>query len=81
MISFALSVYLCQSMMKNVWVKWNEDPVIVTFNEKSIPVSEIPFPAVTICPGTKSQINKLNFTDVYHMLNIPEANISEERSI
>lgn len=81
MISFALSVYLCQSMIQNVWLKWDEDPVIVTFNEKSIPVSEIPFPAVTICPETKSQINKLNFTDVYHMLSENVANISEERSI
>lgn len=43
-----------------------ESPVIVSFAEKSTPVWAIPFPAVTICPETKTYMNLLNFTDVYN---------------
>lgn len=66
--AFGLSLILCGTLIRKVWIKWDQSPVIVSFAEKSTPVWEIPFPAVTICPETKSYMNKLNFTDVYHTM-------------
>lgn len=67
-IAIGLSLCLCGILIWNVLIKWNQTPVIVSFAEKSAPVWEVPFPAVTVCPETKSYANKLNFTDAYNML-------------
>lgn len=67
-IAFGLSLFFCGFLIHNVWIKWDQSPVIVSFAEKSTPVWEIPFPAVTICPETKTYMDKLNFTDAYHTL-------------
>lgn len=68
-------------MILNVYIKWDQSPVIVSFAEKSTPVWEIPFPAVTICPETKANVSMLNFTDIYHEMmyaETPPYNISDE---
>lgn len=65
---FLLSVYGCGRLIQNIYRKWDQTPVIVSFNEKSTPVWQIPFPAVTICPETKMKLQYLNFTASYHML-------------
>ena len=41
-------------------------PVIVSFAEKSTPVWEIPFPAITICPETKVLKKYADFTKGHH---------------
>ncbi|KAL1122769.1 hypothetical protein AAG570_003096 [Ranatra chinensis] len=51
-----------------IWRKWTTSPVIVTFAERSTPVWQVPFPAVTICPQVKSRATIFNFTDVYSKL-------------
>lgn len=43
-------------MMMSIWTKWHHQPVIVSFNDKTTPISVIPFPAVTIC--TTKKFNK-----------------------
>lgn len=48
-----------------IWEKWQTSPVIVSFAEKSTPVWQIPFPAVTICPETKAMTQYVNFTKGY----------------
>lgn len=50
-------------------MKWEQSPGFVSFAEKSTPIWEIPFPAITICPETKSKIEFLNFTKIYHYLD------------
>lgn len=59
---------MCALSINNVYTKWDQSQVIVSFAEKSTPVWEIPFPAVTICPETKSKIDYLNFTTAYHTM-------------
>lgn len=44
-IAFLLSIYGCSRLIYNVWNKWDQSPVIVSFAEKSTPVWQIPFPA------------------------------------
>ncbi|GBP43266.1 Pickpocket protein 28 [Eumeta japonica] len=66
LITFLLSLGLCCSLIYNVWIKWQESPVIVSFSEKMIPVWQVPFPSFTICPRTKTQTFVYNFTDNYN---------------
>lgn len=74
-------MYGCGKLILNVYVKWDQSPVIVSFAEKSTPVWEIPFPAVTICPETKANVSLLNFTGLYHQMMFnehPPYNISDD---
>lgn len=80
--AFIVALVLCGSLIKNVYTKWDQSPVIVSFAEKSTPVWEIPFPAVTICPETKTKMDFLNFTSAYHTMNdagVPPYNMSDEK--
>nr|CAD7454156.1 unnamed protein product [Timema tahoe] len=75
-----LSVGFCSHLIFKVWVKWNSSPVIVSFNEKSTPVWEIPFPAVTICSETKARQTLFNFTEaimIYHLGNFTESELQK----
>lgn len=65
LVAFILCVYGCGYLIKNSWDQWNENPILINFNEKSTPVWSIPFPAVTICPETKVQKSIFNFGDVF----------------
>ncbi|XP_038222386.1 pickpocket protein 28-like [Zerene cesonia] len=66
---FSSSVILCSVLIRKVWIKWNESPVIVSFAETSTPVWQIPYPAVTVCIETKAMQTKFNFTEYYHLYN------------
>ncbi|XP_031637927.1 pickpocket protein 28-like [Contarinia nasturtii] len=65
---FVVSLYYCGSNIHQVWIIWNTSLGIVSFAEKSTPVWAIPFPAVTICPLTKTYVDKLNMTEAFHTL-------------
>ncbi|XP_065086994.1 pickpocket protein 28-like [Ochlerotatus camptorhynchus] len=67
-VTFLISVYGCSRLIQNIYRKWDQTPVIVSFNEKSTPVWQIPFPAVTICPETKAKAEYLNFTTMFHQI-------------
>ncbi|CAG2062721.1 unnamed protein product, partial [Timema podura] len=54
----------CTYLIVKVWRKWNDSPVIVSFDETSTPVWDIPFPAVTICSEVKVKQTLFNFTEV-----------------
>lgn len=62
----------------NIWDKWNNNPVIVSFAEKSTPVWQIPFPAVTVCPETKARQSVFNFTEMFWKLTDKRDNKSDE---
>ena len=61
---FLICFFGCGRLIFNIYQKWDTTPVIVSFAEKSTPVWQIPFPAVTICPETKAK--DYNFTEGYH---------------
>lgn len=48
-----MSVILCVIVILSVWSTWKNHPVAVTFDDKTTPIAEIPFPAVTICTTQK----------------------------
>lgn len=65
-IAFVLCLIGCGILIHDSWNKWEQSPVIINFNEKSTPVWDIPFPAVTICPETKTKSYIFNFTKVFN---------------
>ncbi|XP_072944671.1 pickpocket protein 28-like [Epargyreus clarus] len=77
---FILCVVFCSFLIRKVWIKWTESPVIVSFAENSTPVWQIPYPAITVCFETKAMQTRFNFTKYYHMyLNeTTKANLTEE---
>lgn len=68
-IAFGISVIGCSFLISNIYEKWQTSPVIVSFAEKSTPVWQIPFPAVTICPETKAMVKHINFTKGYNYIH------------
>lgn len=70
-VVFLLSLYGCGRLIQTVYIKWDREPVIVTFAQKPTPVFQIPFPAVTICPETKVKASNLNFTKTYYYSRYP----------
>lgn len=73
---FLLSICTCFKLTLNIWDKWNNNPVIVSFAEKSTPVWQIPFPSVTVCAETKARQRAFNFTDKYWQLRDFRNNVS-----
>ena len=54
---------MCYILTFKTYDKWQNSPVIVSFDEKMTPNWKIPFPAVTICPETKSNTEVFNITE------------------
>ncbi|KAH8387433.1 hypothetical protein KR093_007037 [Drosophila rubida] len=78
---FVVSIYCCARLINSAYTKWDATPVIVSFAERSTPVWNIPFPAVTICSETKRVLKKSGdhnsyaslynqFTDAMHATKI-----------
>lgn len=77
------SIYTCATLIMNIWDKWNNNPVIVSFAEKSTPVWQIPFPTVTVCTETKGRQTAFNFTEMYWKIsdrfnNVTDIDLTDE---
>lgn len=69
---FVVSIYCCATLINSAYTKWNETPVIVSFAERSTPVWNIPFPAVTICSETKRVVkanSNNSFANLYNQFS------------
>ncbi|XP_062555545.1 pickpocket protein 28-like [Armigeres subalbatus] len=56
-----------------LYKKWCDNPVVIGYATKLSPVSTIPFPAVTICPLTKTRVEAFNITEVHGIISRGEA--------
>jgi acid-sensing ion channel, other len=80
-IAFCISVIGCSIMIHKIYDKWQLSPVIVSFAEKSTPVWQIPFPAVTICPETKAMAKHIRFTHGYNCVhNMTTYNLTDDEA-
>ncbi|RZC38133.1 ASC domain containing protein [Asbolus verrucosus] len=61
---FAICLSGCAFSIYTVYKKWEQSPVIVNLANSGTPIYKIPFPAVTICPESKSAEDIFNYTDV-----------------
>lgn len=48
-LAFCLVFFLSGYFISHVWIKWSASPVIITLNALATPITEFPFPAITIC--------------------------------
>lgn len=62
-IVFVISIYGCVVLIMNVWDKWEENPVMVSFAQTPTSIWDIPFPAVTICSETKIKKSVFNYEE------------------
>jgi Amiloride-sensitive sodium channel len=67
-VVLCISMALCGVFIFKIYDKWDTSPMIVSFDERSTPNWQIPFPAVTICPETKVNSSMLNITEIYNMI-------------
>ncbi|EFA08873.2 Pickpocket protein 28-like Protein [Tribolium castaneum] len=81
-VLFAISLYICVSLIIQTWVKWDQSPVLVSFAQSPTPVWQVPFPAITICSETKARQRAYNFTYYYHkvieQLTTGDGNLTQE---
>ncbi|XP_001851494.2 pickpocket protein 28 [Culex quinquefasciatus] len=54
-IIFATTLYFAGTNIVEAWIKWEKNPVKIVSAEHVTYSWEVPFPAVTICPQTKSK--------------------------
>lgn len=57
-------------------MEWKENPVMLILSQQSMPLGNIPFPSITICPNIKSSKSRFNYTDIYRVIH----NIHENQS-
>ncbi|CAH1100675.1 unnamed protein product [Psylliodes chrysocephalus] len=58
------SLSACAYLILQIYGKFQQSPVIVSFATTESPIYTIPFPAVTICPLTKASKDIFDFTDI-----------------
>lgn len=66
-VTFVISMVACFFMVLKTWSKWQQSPLIVTQDDRFTPITDIPFPAVTVCPAEKIQSNT-NLTRTFDSL-------------
>lgn len=55
----------CFVSMVDLYDKWNESPVLISYDRRLLPVWAVPFPAVTVCPMARAQVQLFNSSDVF----------------
>lgn len=78
-IAFGLSLILSGWLIRRTWIKWDQSPTILRHANEITSITDIPFPAVTICPEIKFRREKLNYSETIRLWTFgPKENISEE---
>ncbi|KAJ3655391.1 hypothetical protein Zmor_014523 [Zophobas morio] len=73
-----LSMCCCTFMIYKIWQKYENNPIVINFSSKQLSVYDVPFPAVTICPESKSSSLTFNYSDVYYKIR-SQIKVSDEK--
>uniref|UniRef100_A0A182ILL5 Pickpocket n=1 Tax=Anopheles atroparvus TaxID=41427 RepID=A0A182ILL5_ANOAO len=73
-----ISLSICIAAIVIGHQKWIEKPIIVSFSSQQLPIWEIPFPAITVCPQTRIDVNIFNVTEVYRRARANRALTDDE---
>lgn len=80
-MAVSVSVFLCFGFIFKAWWKWSTSPVIITFADEATPISNIPFPTLTICNDDLVNTTVFNYTSIWDKLsneNYMDADLNEE---
>lgn len=58
-----ISVVVCTGLVKKTYNKWQTSPIFVTIGTVQLPIHEIVFPAITICPEVKADRRLFYYPD------------------
>lgn len=72
--SFAACIFSTFKM----YGKWDENPVTIVYGSELMPVSTVPFPAITICPLSKSRVNVINLTWALNIMDRNDTMLDED---
>uniref|UniRef100_A0A336KF14 CSON006508 protein n=1 Tax=Culicoides sonorensis TaxID=179676 RepID=A0A336KF14_CULSO len=53
----------CGTLIHTIIGKWRQNPLVFLLDQKVTPISQITFPAVTLCPQRVPNSNKFNYTN------------------
>ncbi|KAJ3655397.1 hypothetical protein Zmor_014529 [Zophobas morio] len=67
-ILLLLSFLGCIFLIIQIWKKYEESPIVITFAPKDTEIYEIPFPAITVCPESKWSETKFNYSDFFYIM-------------
>ncbi|KAL1375829.1 hypothetical protein pipiens_017257 [Culex pipiens pipiens] len=59
--------------------KYHNNPLIISYASQFVPISSIPFPAVTVCPMAKTSVEELNLTEVFETVVLRKEPLSWDR--
>lgn len=76
-IFFITAIATCFISIQSVYNRWKNFPLIISFDTEAMPVYEIPFPSIVICPQFKTNTRIFNFTDVYTRARAENASFEE----
>lgn len=60
---FLVMTCICLTLTWESYSKWKDSPIMMSPDSQFSSVSDIPFPAVTICPYKKFDMKKNNMTE------------------
>ncbi|XP_052127325.1 pickpocket protein 28-like [Frankliniella occidentalis] len=63
-LCLTLTLALCMYQMGNLYDQWKSNSVILLTSTSRMPLHELPFPAVSICPSAKTNYTLLNYTEM-----------------
>ena len=64
-IIFCTSIYFAGTLIHDSYIKWKSTPIMTSVDEHTTLISEIPFPAITICPIDKYDNDKFKLIDLF----------------
>ncbi|EDS29852.1 pickpocket [Culex quinquefasciatus] len=74
------SLVACVVAVVQLYHKWDANPVVIVYAPKFIPIYTVPFPAITICPLTKTPVDQFNLTHAYQQVQ-NGVTLDEEREL
>ncbi|XP_060523205.1 uncharacterized protein LOC132700102 [Cylas formicarius] len=79
-VVFSLAFAVCVYLIRAIYIKWERTPVIVSFATSETPIYTIPFPAVTICPESKTAQSVYNHSYILNKLTFGNGTLTEKEN-
>ena len=70
---FITSLCVCTPLLMDIVEKWRSTPIVTMADGHTTLVTDIPFPAVTICPKVKTNVSEFSwYTQLTSLENPPQ---------
>lgn len=80
-MAFGASLYFCVIFGQRMFLRWSENPLKMKSFQTKTPISDIPFPTVTVCIDAKVNANIMNVTHMKEMLTESPQTLSDSEYV